>query len=307
MEEVSDEDRRIISVFVKILIENGLLSSLVLNISRLDEGRPDDKQGIYNTISLISNLVEIDPSIADLIYKDTKFVQWLLRRMGEKQFDSVRQYASEVLEVLVQTSEKIRNGLSELENIDALLQILAHYIRNDPSEADEVEMVENIFNVLCLLLSNQESKKLFLKSEGFELMLLMIKYLCYIINNRQRKMCRKSAVKVIDHALTGSEDDTSSHHFINLLGLGTLFSLLMQKGGKSYKRKYTSFSQKEEDEHLVSIISSLFKYTTENSLLARLNAKFVESNFEKLDRLVNLFHSYLQKTFKGNLIESINI
>jgi beta-catenin-like protein 1 len=173
----SQQLRNIIFSFVKSLIDNDLLTLLVSNLSRLNEEKPDDKQGIYNTISLIENLVEINPTIADLIESDTKFIPWLLKRISENQFDSVRQYCCEVLEILVQISIKIRNGVAELGAVDSLLQVLSRYRKKDPAMgADEVEMVENIFNILCLLIAEPKNKIIFLKSEGFELMLLMIKY-----------------------------------------------------------------------------------------------------------------------------------
>jgi beta-catenin-like protein 1 len=171
----SQQVRNSIFAFVKSLVQNDLLTLLVSNLSRLSETKEDEKQGIYNTISLIENLVEIDPSIADMIQGGTKLLDWLLNRINAKQFDSVRQYASELLEILVQSSLKTRTKLIELEAIDALLQVLARYRKKDPAEADEIEMLENIFNVLCLLLSELTSKAQFLKAEGFELMFLMLK------------------------------------------------------------------------------------------------------------------------------------
>jgi beta-catenin-like protein 1 len=70
------------------------------------------------------------------------------------------------------------------------------------------------------------------------------------------------------------------------MGLGTIFSLLMKKGAKQYKKTYPAFSQKEEDEHVVSIIASLFKCTTDVSIIVRLNSKFIEFDYEKLRKLI---------------------
>jgi hypothetical protein len=57
-------------------------------------------------------------------------------------------------------------------------------------------------------------------------------------------MSRMSAIKVIDHALTGQTSSESAHHVIQIMGLGTIFTLLMQKGAKKYKKCYPAFSQK---------------------------------------------------------------
>lgn len=49
------------------------------------------------------------------------------------------------------------------------------YRRKDPVDADETEFMENVFDALCSALSEQSIKGLFLKAEGPDLMLLMMK------------------------------------------------------------------------------------------------------------------------------------
>lgn len=242
LEELTDEDKvestsetayENINAFVKELVKNDCLTLVVSNLSRLDDDKEDDKQGIYNTLSLIENILSIDPSIAERINSETKLLTWLLARISVKNFDSVRQYSSELLEILVQNSPKIGQSLGEMGAIDTLLQVLARYRKKDAALGEEVEMVENIFNVMCLILSEPVNQSKFMEAEGLELMLLMIK---------ERKMARMRAVKVIDHALTGKTTE-SCQHFIDVMGLGTLLSLLMQKGLKKYKKAYHDFSQ----------------------------------------------------------------
>ena len=43
-------------------------------------------------------------------------------------------------------------------------------------DPDETEFMENIFDTLCSALAEPENKKLFLASEGIDLMVLMLKY-----------------------------------------------------------------------------------------------------------------------------------
>ena len=50
------------------------------------------------------------------------------------------------------------------------------YRRRDPADADETEFMENVFDTLCSTLGEPENKKLFLDSEGVDLMVLMLKY-----------------------------------------------------------------------------------------------------------------------------------
>jgi hypothetical protein len=51
-----------------------------------------------------------------------------------------------------------------------------HFRRRDPTDADEAEFMENVFDSLCSALAESEIKDLFLKSEGVDLMVLMMKY-----------------------------------------------------------------------------------------------------------------------------------
>ena len=47
--------------------------------------------------------------------------------------------------------------------------------RRDPANGEESEFMENVFDALCSALTESESKKLFLDSEGVDLMVLMMK------------------------------------------------------------------------------------------------------------------------------------
>ena len=50
------------------------------------------------------------------------------------------------------------------------------YRKKDPVNAEETEFMENVFDTLCSTLGEPENKKLFLDSEGIDLMVLMLKY-----------------------------------------------------------------------------------------------------------------------------------
>jgi beta-catenin-like protein 1 len=169
------------------------LALIVQNLSRLDESRADDKQGIFNSLSkltifailesikhvanigLIENLVSVDSKLAETIVENTNLFPWILTRLSVKGFDSVRQYASELLAILLQASQANRTRLIQLNGMDTLLKTLASYRRKDPKDADEVEMMENVFDCLCAVLAEPEGKSKFVEAEGLELMLMMIK------------------------------------------------------------------------------------------------------------------------------------
>lgn len=49
------------------------------------------------------------------------------------------------------------------------------YKRYDPTTSDELEFMENLFNCLCSSLMFNANKDLFLKGEGLQLMILMLR------------------------------------------------------------------------------------------------------------------------------------
>ena len=61
--------------------------------------------------------------VADLVCERTKIMKWLLGRVRQREFDSVKQYASEVLAILVQNSTANRKRLVDANGIDILLQV----------------------------------------------------------------------------------------------------------------------------------------------------------------------------------------
>ncbi len=54
-------------------------------------------------------------------------------------------------------------------------------------------------------------------------------------------------------------------------------------------------TEQEEEEHTVSVISNLFQGLSRGSRRDRVAAKFVENEFEKCDRLMELYNRYLTK------------
>ena len=47
--------------------------------------------------------------------------------------------------------------------------------KRDPLDTEEAEFMENVFDALCSVLSEQKAKQLFLDAEGPDLMIIMIK------------------------------------------------------------------------------------------------------------------------------------
>ncbi|CAG8513996.1 20319_t:CDS:10, partial [Gigaspora rosea] len=281
---VAENDEDAMKVFIDSLLENQVLELLIQNLSRLNEDETNDKQGIFNTLGVIENFTSFDPSLSEKLVKDTSILQWILTRIKVRTFDSNRQYCSEILAILLQNSRANRLKLGELSGVDTLLQVLNAYKRKDPKDADETEMMENFFDALCSALAEPEIKTLFLEGEGVELMLIMMK---------EKMMSRMRSIKILDYALSNPEGANCCERFVDIFGLKTLFSNFMRKGLKKFKKSYRSFSEAEEEEHIIGIIVSLLKNLPQNSEhRLRLFNKFIENDLEKVDRLLEMREAY---------------
>merc|ERR1719270_2764248 len=277
---------------LQALFDNQVCSLLVTNLDRLDETVKEESDGVHNTLAIIENIVELKPEICKDV-AEAGFMNWLIKKLKVKvPFDENKLYASEILSILLQTEPENRKLVGELltadsNAIDNLLQQLAYYKRHDPNVSEELEMMENLFDCLCSLLLETENRDRFLKGEGLQLMNLML---------REKKKSRSGALKVLSHALNGMEGIDNCIKFIDILGLRTLFPLFMKTPKRS---KRAGVSAEEHEDHVISILASLFKNvtSTNNGLKQRerLLAKWTENDHEKVDRLMEVHDKYLAK------------
>ncbi|CAG8812724.1 18002_t:CDS:2, partial [Racocetra persica] len=101
---VAENDEDAMKVFIDSLLENQILELLIQNLSRLNEEESNDKQGIFNTLGIIENFTSFDPTLSEKLVQDTNILQWILTRIKVKSFDSNKQYCSEILAILLQSS-----------------------------------------------------------------------------------------------------------------------------------------------------------------------------------------------------------
>ncbi|KAK9196862.1 hypothetical protein WN943_004995 [Citrus x changshan-huyou] len=308
-EDVLEDNDEPARVLVDALIENNVLELLVQNLQRLSDADsdPDEMAAVYNTLATIENLIEVKPSVAELVCERTKLLRWLLGKIKVREFDSNKQYASEILAILLQNSTANQKRLGQMNGVDVLLQAVAMYKSKDPKTSDEEEMLENLFDSLCCVLMPLENKERFVKAEGVELMIIIMK---------QKKSAYASAIRALDFAMT--KYPPACERFVDVLGLKTAFAAFMGKASsllpfppsaisipvnkKNKKERY----QEELEERLVSLIASLFgKQASETpqafsfrggilrgSRRERLLSKFVENECEKIDRLMELYMRY---------------
>lgn len=282
-EEGSGQAPEAVMELVNKLIENQLLELLVSTIvSRLNETEEAERNGVFHSLSLIENLISLDPTLSTKLIQKTPLLKFLLKRIKPlKQITKEsqllfqnQQYASEICAILVQTSSLNRKALIDEGGMDVLLEVLSVYRKRDPKDADEIEFMENVFDTLCSVLLEPEHKLKFLEGEGVELMVIMMK---------EKKLARNRSLKVLDHALAGEEGVENCQRFVEHLGLKTLFSAFM---GKKNSNKTSSF---EDDEHILGIMVSLFfNLESDSAPRLRLLAKFVEDGYEKVDRLLEI-------------------
>lgn len=266
---------------IDCLQEQNITKLLVTNcLDRLDETVKEESDAVHNTFSIFENLTEFRPDCC-IELAEQGLMQWILKRLKIKQYDANKLYCSEVLSILLQNTNENRILLGSMDGIDVLLQQLAIYKRHDPTSDEEKEYMENLFNCICSSLLAKENRTNFLKGEGCQLMNLML---------REKKLSRNGALKVLDYACANNDGKENCLKFVDILGLRTIFPLFM----KTPKNKQRLLSSEEFEEHVCSIISSMLR-NTKGSQKQRLLSKFVENDYEKVDRLMELHHKYLEK------------
>ncbi|KAK7114078.1 beta-catenin-like protein 1 [Littorina saxatilis] len=274
----SEEDA---TALVDALLEGQITAMLVQNMERLDETVKEEADGVHNSLAIIENVTEFRTEVSGDAAQQGLLV-WLLKRVKMKlPFDVNKLYASEIMAILLQNSDEVRQLLGEQEGIDVLLQQLATYKRHDPANKEEVEYMENLFNCMCSALMYSANRARFLKGEGLQLMNLML---------REKKLSRNCAIKVLNHSMTGVDGVDNSQKFVDILGLRTIFPLYM----KTPKTAKAGPSSDELEEHICSIIASLLR-NSHGTQRQRLLSKFTENDHEKVERLMELHFKYLDK------------
>ncbi|OJD17629.1 hypothetical protein AJ78_02279 [Emergomyces pasteurianus Ep9510] len=264
-------------VLVAAMVDADVIALLGQNLARLDEGIDADRAGVYHVMSVLENLSS-QPPIAEKIGQDSDMIPWLKNRIQkkEKPVTQNKQYAAEILAILVQSSSKNRQHLIENNMVDVLLQLLSVYRKLDPEkDSDEEEYVENLFDCLTCLVDEDEGKAKFIDAEGVELAQIML---------REGKMSKPRALRVLNHAVGGKWGGPVCERLIEAAVLRTIFGMFMKK------------QDPQSIEHLLGIFSSLLRLLPgESSGRIRTLAKFMEKDYEKIEKLVKLRREYVSK------------
>ncbi|KAF5388033.1 hypothetical protein D9615_000453 [Tricholomella constricta] len=278
-DETEESAEEALRTLIEGLLENSILELLVDNLPRLNESEESDKLGVFHILGIFENILGFNPQLSTKLVEKTTILGWILKRIQSKTHDENRGYAAELLSILLQDNPKNRQEFGKQDGVEIALKTLSQYRRRDPVDADETEFMENIFVALCSALSESAVKAQFLAAEGTDLMVLMMK---------QKLQSRSRSIKVLNHAMSGVAGSAICETFIDILGLKTLFSAFMGKGTKKSK-PLANLPPSEDIGHILGIISSLFSNIASDSpARIRLLAKFVESNYEKVDKLLEI-------------------
>ncbi|KAJ2616399.1 hypothetical protein H4S08_000790 [Coemansia sp. RSA 1365] len=319
----SQEERKMVVAFVTAMARCEFFQALGQNLRRLNEDIESseaeaDRQGVFQTLTLIENLVSLDVTLAEKAVKEMDLLEWLRDRIPKSlardsvQADSNQQYAAEIASILLQASPEIcRQAGSSF--MDALLQCLAKHRKHTPVDDIEMEYLENIVDSICMLVATPEGKQLFLDHEGVELLVLL---------QKQHQVGRLLSIKILDHALSpppppplssnrsaeqskdapkpDKEARAIAKRYIDGIGLKYLFSALVHHGKGGMQKLYKKYP--ECDDRIVSCIAWLLRLTEKGTPTHwRVLAKFVPSPVDpsgwksNVDRIVELNVAYSER------------
>lgn len=151
---------------------------------------------------IFENLLGFNAELSTQLVSKTTILKWLLERIQNKTHEENRGYAAELISILLQNNRENRLAFGKQDGVETCLKVLSvsitanilqvaglmgwgqQYRKRDPVDADEAEFMENVFDTLCSALGEPENKKLFLDSEGIDLMVLMMKWVLFCAAHR---------------------------------------------------------------------------------------------------------------------------
>lgn len=279
--ELTDEDVEAEQLqwnaLVEALLEADLANLIVQNFSRLHEANEADRTGVYHSLAILENLAS-QPALSEKLVQNSPVLKWLLTRLQklESPVTQNKQYTAEVLAILLQSSNSNRASVISIDGVDLLLQLLSAYRKKDPlKDSDEEELVENLFNCLTCLVDDTEGKHAFVKAEGVELCLIML---------REGNWSKPRALRLLDHALGGQTAAEVCEKFVDSAGLKPLFGM------------YMKHMDHQNTEHMLGLFASLLRRLPGDSASRiRTLAKFMEKDYEKIHKLVKVRREYVSR------------
>ncbi|KAJ2412596.1 hypothetical protein H4218_002062 [Coemansia sp. IMI 209128] len=324
----STEERELVSAFVRALAAQEFFEVLGQNLRRLKEDSDSfegeaDRMGVFQSLSLVENIVSLDSTIVSSVVSAMDLLEWLRARITQSvysragakrstttQADPNQQYAAELVSILLHSNWQLRIEASSGQLGLTLMECLAKYKKLTPEDEVEMEYLENIVDSICMMVSTRVGKNVFVEAEGVELLL--------VLQQQQQHVARLLSLKILDYAMSpahldpDSKDDNGddaaqakvlavsmAKRYIENRGLKYLFSILMHQGKGGVQRLYKKYP--ETDERAVSCLASLLRLTSRDSperwrLLAKFASTPTDGSSWKLyiDRIVELNIEYFE-------------
>ena len=263
--------------------------ALVQNLSRMDEGVEAEAEAVDDILGFVENVAESGQTRAvDGILGRTKLMRFLLFRIQDRADDddaggalrvTARKAAlADLLANLLAASEAARASLGGA-GVESILVALSRFRKLAPRGEEAAELLESLSSALCSAMLLADNRLAFASLEGVQLALMLIRV--------RDRLVRRHALRVLDFALTRSAPVAEALVRADG-GLGVAFAVFMGKV------KYLAASEDGGAEAVlagaVGVVFSLFQCTAEGSAERdRVAAKLVESDYEKCDRLVELY------------------
>lgn len=274
--------------FIEAFISNNLFDLLVNNLFKINEFETtENNQTISDILSTLENLLDVYPFSAKLLGERTKFIEWLYMRIKLDEFDNNKLFASELLSTLIQTSSENQLALARLEAMPILVKILIECRQKKFKGGQEEEFVQNIVDIMCSSLLEKDNQNLFEISDGIRIMIDFLK---------ENNLYRHLSVKILDFATQNNPKNCKD--LVENDGLAALFSYFM---GKAIKYTKANFLLNENcEEHCLMILTNLCKFL-KGVNKDRLIFKFKEKNYEKCERLIELYKKNNMRLKEENL------
>ena len=254
--------------------------AIVSNLARFNENVEDDAKAVYSSMEFFEGIFELDPSFVEYAGKECNLIPWLIKRLLEKPRpirDDNRQYASEILSIMVQESTANQCICAGDAGLDHILKAISYFRKSDPVTQNDKEAQQNIFVTLRALLLVPANCALFVKSEGIELMFMLIR--------RTPSVSAIPALKVV--AFAAASGELCCNSIVESSGLSVLFPIFSSPAILSAsKSKVSEVSQINES--VSSILCSLLRFC-KNDKLVRVVNKFREEAYAKAIHAAELF------------------
>eukprot|EP00892_Ulva_mutabilis_P003222 jgi/Ulvmu1/12900/UM098_0088.1 len=293
-DSVEDLDEECIRLVAAIMDATGI-DLLIARLSMFQETSEEIGNAVTAMLTCFQNMGDVDPRVLTALSEHQLLVPWLVDRIyvvKNRKFDENKGLAAEMLATLAQFSMPCRKKLIAEGAMDKLMVTMSGYrkIKKPLKEKSEEEFVLELCNIFSACCIEASGKQQFLEYEGVELMLIMLK---------NRQFFRIGCIKVLAHATTEFQRTADlCVESKGMPGLPPLFGIFMGKN-KTAGVKPNSDDARQQLEGVTSVIANLMHYT-KRSNCERVASKFVENEFEKADRLMEVFFQY-QRRIKATL------